>query len=67
MTVQSHPAKVIGYDVADDVALVKIEDVSGLDTIPIGTPDNVVVDDPIVVLGNALGRGGHLPAATWAR
>ncbi len=59
----SHSAKVIGYDVADDVALVKIDNVSGLDTIPIGSPDNVVVDDPIVVLGNALGRGGD-PTAT---
>ena len=59
----SHTAKVIGYDVADDVALVKIDDVSGLDTIPVGNPDKVVVDDPIVVIGNALGRGGD-PTAT---
>ena len=55
---ESHSAKVIGYDVADDVALIKIEGVSDLDTIPIGDPNDVVVDDPIVVLGNALGRGG---------
>ena len=54
----------IGYDVADDVALVKIQDVSGLDTIPIGNPDNVGVNDPIVVLGNALGRGGDPTAAS---
>jgi S1-C subfamily serine protease len=59
----SHTAKVIGYDVADDVALVQIDNVSGLDTIPIGNPDSVVVDDPIVVLGNAQGRGGD-PTAT---
>jgi S1-C subfamily serine protease len=54
----THSAHVIGYDVADDVALVKIDDVSGLDTIPVGNPDNVQISDPIVVLGNALGRGG---------
>jgi S1-C subfamily serine protease len=60
----SHPAKVIGYDVADDVALIKIQDVSGLDTIPVGNPADVVVDDPIVVLGNALGRGGDPTAAS---
>ncbi len=59
----SHSAKVIGYDVADDVALIKIDNVSGLDTIPIGNPDDVVVNDPIVVLGNALGRGGA-PSST---
>lgn len=54
----SRTAKVIGYDVADDVALLKIDNVSGLDTIPIGNADDVLVDDPIVVVGNALGRGG---------
>ncbi|MEX1007187.1 MAG: trypsin-like peptidase domain-containing protein [Acidimicrobiia bacterium] len=59
----SHTAKVIGYDVADDVALIKIDDVSGLETVPIGNPDDVVVNDPVVVLGNALGRGGE-PTAT---
>ena len=62
-TAPSHSAKVIGYDVADDVALVKIDNVSGLNTIPIGNPDNVVVDDPIIVIGNALGRGGD-PTST---
>ena len=36
---ESHSAKVIGYDVADDVALIKIEGVSDLDTIPIGDPE----------------------------
>jgi S1-C subfamily serine protease len=60
----AHPASVIGYDVADDVALVKIQNVSGLDTIPIGNPDNISVNDAIVVLGNALGRGGDPSAAS---
>jgi S1-C subfamily serine protease len=60
----SHTAKVIGYDVADDVALVKIDGVSGLDTIPIGNPDNVSVNDSIEVLGNALGRGGTPASAS---
>jgi S1-C subfamily serine protease len=59
----SHSAKVIGYDMRDDVALLKVDGVSGLDTIPVGNPDNVVVDDPIVVVGNALGRGGD-PSST---
>jgi len=61
---ESHTAKVIGYDVADDVALIKIQDVSNLDTIPIGDPSGVVVDDPIVVIGNALGRGGDPTSAS---
>lgn len=54
----AYPAKVVGYSRATDVALLKITGVSGLDTVPIGSPDTVGVDDPIVVLGNALGRGG---------
>jgi S1-C subfamily serine protease len=54
----SHTAKVVGYDVADDVALIKIDDVSGLDTIPIGDPDDVQINDDVTVIGNALGRGG---------
>ncbi len=58
-----HTAKVIGYDVADDVALIRINNVSGLDTIPIGDPDTVQVNDDIVVVGNALGRGGE-PTST---
>jgi S1-C subfamily serine protease len=55
----THDAKVIGYDVRDDVALIKISNVSGLDTIPVGDPDSVQVNDPVVVVGNALGRGGE--------
>jgi S1-C subfamily serine protease len=54
----SHSAKVIGYDVRDDVALIKIDGVSGLDTIPVGQPDSASVNDPVVVMGNALGQGG---------
>ena len=58
-----HTAKVVGYDVADDVALIRINNVSGLDTIPVGDPDGVQVNDDIVVIGNALGRGGE-PTST---
>ena len=61
----SHTAKVIGYDVADDVALVKIDDVSGLEHHPDRrSRDGVVVDDPIAVIGNALGRGGDPTSAS---
>ena len=54
----THSAKVLGYNVADDVALLQIDDVSNLDTIPIGDPSTVAVSDRIVAIGNALGRGG---------
>jgi S1-C subfamily serine protease len=54
----THPAKVLGYDVADDVALIKIEGVSGLQTASIGNSSSLSVGDPIVAVGNAGGRGG---------
>jgi S1-C subfamily serine protease len=53
-------AKVLGYDPADDVALIKIDDVSGLNlkVAPLGNSDTVSIGDPIVAIGNAYGRSG---------
>src|SRR5262245_27456600 len=45
----NHTAKVIGYDVADDVALIKVDNVSGLATIPMGEPNDVQVNDQVTV------------------
>jgi len=53
---RSYSANVLGYNVAEDVALLKVDGVSGLDTIK--TNDTVTVGEPIVALGNAGGRGG---------
>jgi S1-C subfamily serine protease len=54
----TYSAHVLGYDAADDVALLKVDGVSGLDTISTADSDQVQVGDPVVGLGNALGRGG---------
>lgn len=55
----TYNAKVVGYDVTEDVALVKITDkVSNLPTVTFGDPSKVNVGDPVVALGNAGGRGG---------
>jgi S1-C subfamily serine protease len=61
---RSYPADVLGYNVAEDVALLKINGVSGLETITTG--DNVTVGEPIVALGNAGGRGGTPDASPGA-
>jgi S1-C subfamily serine protease len=53
-----HPAKVLGYDVADDVALIQVQNVSGLTAAPIGAASSLSVGDPIVAIGNAGGQGG---------
>jgi len=54
---KTYDAHVVGYSITDDVALVQIEDVSGLPTIE--TDERVSPSDEVVVMGNALGRGGE--------
>ncbi len=55
----TYDAKVVGYDVTEDVALLQITDkVSNLPTITFGDPSKVQVGDPVVAIGNALGQGG---------
>src|SRR4051794_22488341 len=54
-----HSAKVLGYSVTADVALIKIEGVSGLTPAPIGTASDVSIGDTVVGLGNAGGNGGE--------
>jgi S1-C subfamily serine protease len=59
---RSYSAKVVGYDITHDVAVLQLKNASGLTTIPFGSSSNVAAGDSIVALGNALGRGGT-PAA----
>ncbi len=54
-----HPAKVLGYDIGHDVALVQIEGVSGLEAASLGNSSSVQVGDAIVAMGNAGGNGGE--------
>jgi S1-C subfamily serine protease len=61
-TGRSHPASVLGYNVADDVALLRVDGVSGLKTVD--TDTNVSVGESVVALGNALGQGGTPDAKT---
>jgi S1-C subfamily serine protease len=63
-TGRSYSADVLGYNVSEDVALLKVDGVSGLDTVH--TDDTVTVGEPVVALGNAGGRGGTPDASTGA-
>ena len=56
----TYTAKVLGYDAADDVALLKLQNVSGLKTIRVGTAHAVGVGDAVVAVGNAGGQAGPL-------
>jgi S1-C subfamily serine protease len=62
-TGETHTAEVLGFSVVDDVALLKIDGVSNLDTIDTADASSVNVNDSVFAIGNAGGRGGT-PAAT---
>jgi S1-C subfamily serine protease len=57
-TGESHTAKLVGFDVVDDVAVLQIDNVSGLKTITTADADKVEIGDSVVAIGNAGGRGG---------
>ncbi|HXA29087.1 MAG TPA: trypsin-like peptidase domain-containing protein [Candidatus Angelobacter sp.] len=64
-TGSTYNATVVGYDVADDIALLQMQgNPSNLTTIQTGDPNQLTVGDPVVALGNALGRGGTPQPAT---
>jgi len=50
-----HPAKLIGFDKANDVALLKIQ-AEGLQAVTLGSSDSLVVGDQVVAIGNPLGE-----------
>jgi S1-C subfamily serine protease len=61
VTVTGHgttTATVVGVDPTDDVALLQLEDVSGLPTVTVGDSSTVEIGDPVSAIGNAFGRGG---------
>lgn len=51
----SYPAKLIGYDESNDVAVLKIE-ASNLVPVVLGNSDNINVGDSVVAIGNPLGE-----------
>jgi S1-C subfamily serine protease len=61
-TGRSYGAHVVGVARDTDVAVVQLEDASGLDTVKTSS-DSVSVGDAVVGVGNAGGRGGRPSAA----
>lgn len=53
-----YTAKVVGYDATRDVALLKLENASGLTTISLGNSNKLSIGEKIVGIGNAGGVGG---------
>ena len=59
---QSFAVRVLGYDAADDVALLKLQGASGLTPVSFGNSSQVRLGTPVLALGNAEGHGGAKPA-----
>ena len=53
----TYRATVVGYDTTRDIALIQLQNASGLATVPIGTSSPVKAGNPVVAMGNAEGRG----------
>ncbi len=55
---KSYPARVLGYDLTDDVALLQLPGVTGLKAVPLGDSSRVRVGTPVLAMGNEAGQGG---------
>ena len=55
---RTYTAKVVGYDATQDVAVIQLQNASGLTTASLGNSSTVQVGDSVVALGNAGGKGG---------
>jgi S1-C subfamily serine protease len=60
---QTYTARVVGVDPTDDIALLQLDNASGLQGANIGDSSQTGVGDQVIAIGNALGRGGT-PRAT---
>ena len=58
VTGKTYSASVLGYDVADDVALLQLQDASNMKTITVDESSDVSVNDAVVAIGNAQGKFG---------
>ncbi len=62
---KSFPARVIGADPTDDVALLQIENAPGnLPTVTFGSSTSLQVGDAVIAIGNALGLSLSSPTVT---
>jgi S1-C subfamily serine protease len=59
---QTYTAKVLGYDVTGDIALLQLQNASGLRTVPLGISAGVKTGDSVVAMGNAEGQSAIVPA-----
>jgi S1-C subfamily serine protease len=63
---RTYAAKVVGYDASKDVAVIQLQNASGLTTANLGDSSSVQTGDSVTALGNAGGKGGTPSVATGA-
>jgi S1-C subfamily serine protease len=55
---RTYPARVLGYDVADDIALLQVRGATGLKAVRTGDSSLAAVGTPVLAMGNEAGQGG---------
>ena len=63
---KTYTATVVGYDASHDVAVIQLQNASGLTTASLGDSSTVQTGDRVTALGNAGGKGGTPSVATGA-
>ncbi len=58
------PATLVGTNPIDDVALIRINNISGLTPVTFGNSNDLVDGDAVVAIGNALGLAAGTPTVT---
>ncbi len=62
-TQQEYTAELVGSNDSADIAVLRLEDASGLDTVDLDTSGDLAVGDDVTGVGNAGGDGGSSSAA----
>ncbi len=60
---KTYAATVVGYDVSDDIAVIQLQNASGLAVASLGDSASVAVGQAVIGIGNAGGQGGAPSAA----
>jgi S1-C subfamily serine protease len=60
----TYTARVVGYDHGHDIAVLQLENASGLKTVPLGNSSSLTTGQNVATIGNAGGTGGTPTAAT---
>ena len=55
---QTYPVDVVGFDRANDIAVIRLRGAGGLPTANLGTSSRLAVGEPIAAIGNSNGTGG---------